>query len=332
MRVVLIGSTKRGYLTLQALLENGANVVGVVSLAQHAHETERYETAFQELTGHHQVPCVETQWMKEHDYAALLRDTWQADVAFIVGCRVLIPPAVYQAPRLGSLAVHDSLLPEYRGFAPLNWAILNGEDHTGVTLFYLSEAMDEGDIVLQQAVPIGPDETAPQVYEKVCQATLAVVLEGHARLMSGTAPRIPQPPASGNYTCSRTPLDGCIDWQQPTKIIYDLVRALTRPYPGAYTHFQGRKLLVWAAQPGASVNYIGRIPGRVVGFSTDQGWVDVLTGDGVLRLTCVQAEEGEPVPPASLIRSVRASLGLHPVELLQRLQELEARLKEAEEP
>ena len=143
--------------------------------------------AIADLTAQYHVPCIETQWMKDRDYAALLADEWQADVAFIVGCRVLISRAVYEAPRLGSLAVHDSLLPEYRGFAPLNWAILNGEDHTGVTLFYLSEAMDDGDIVLQQSVPIGPDETAPQVYAKVCQATIDVVLDGHARLLAGDA-------------------------------------------------------------------------------------------------------------------------------------------------
>jgi methionyl-tRNA formyltransferase len=328
MRVAFIGSTKRGYLTLKALLEDGANVAGVVSLAQHAHETERYEQNFSELAARHNIPCVQTQWMKDRDYAALLAGEWQADAAFVVGCRVLIPPAVYEAPRLGSLAVHDSLLPEYRGFAPLNWAILNGEDHTGVTLFYLSEAMDEGDIVLQQRVPIGPDETAPQIYEKVCQATVDVVLSGHAALLRGNAPRIHQIPGSGSYTCSRTPLDGCIDWQRPTRETYNLVRALTSPYPGAYTHLQGRKLLVWAAEPGPQVNYVGRIPGRVIGLSATEGWADVLTGDGVLRLTSVQLEDGEPVPPASLIKSVRISLGLHPVELLERIRQLEAQLEE----
>jgi methionyl-tRNA formyltransferase len=332
MRVVFIGSTKRGYETLKALLEAGADVVGVVSLAQHAHETGRFEGAITDLTAQYHVPCIETQWMKDRDYAALLVDEWQADVAFIVGCRVLIPRAVYEAPRLGSLAVHDSLLPEYRGFAPLNWAILNGEDHTGVTLFYLSEAMDDGDIVLQQAVPIGPDETAPMVYEKVCQATVDVVLDGHARLVSGNAPRIPQVDGVGSYTCSRTPLDGCIDWARSTTETYDLIRALTQPYPGAYTHYKGRKLLVWAAEPAPPVNYVGRIPGRVVGLSSAEGWVDVLTTDGILRLTSVQLEGGEPTAPASVIRSVRASLGLNPVELLERIQELEARLKVLEEP
>lgn len=327
MRVVFIGSTKRGYLTLKALLESGADVVGVVSLTQHAHETERYEQAIDELAAEYSVPVVATQWMKDRDYTALLTQEWQADMAFIVGCRVLIPRKVYEAPRLGSLAVHDSLLPEYRGFAPLNWAILNGEKHTGVTLFYLSEVMDEGDIVMQQSVPIGPDETAPQVYEKVCQATVDVVLDGHARLLAGEAPRISQTPGSGSYTCSRTPLDGCIDWQRSTLEIYNLVRALTQPYPGAYTYYKGCKLLVWAAEPAPQVNYIGRIPGRVVGFSASEGWVDVLTGDGVLRLVSVQLEGEEPVSPGKLIKSVRVSLGLHPMELMERIRQLEARLE-----
>jgi methionyl-tRNA formyltransferase len=154
-----------------------------------------------------------------------------------------------------------------------------------------------------------------------------VVLEGYARLLAGDALRIQQTPGSGSYTCSRTPLDGCIDWNRSTREIFNLVRALTRPYPGAYTYLQGRKLLVWAAEPAPAVKYVGRIPGRVVGFSSAEGWVDVLTGDGILRLASVQLEAGEPVLPANVIRSVRVSLGLHPAELLERIHQLEARLE-----
>jgi len=177
-------------------------------------------------------------------------------------------------------------------------------------------------------VPIGQNETAPQVYEKVCQATVDVVLDGHARLLAGNAPRIPQAAGAGSYTCSRTPLDGCIDWTRSTAEIYNLIRALTQPYPGAYTYYKGRKLLLWAAEAAPPVNYVGRIPGRVIGLSVKEGWVDVLTGDGILRLTQVQLEDEEPVVPASVIKSVRVSLGLHPVELLERIRELEARLKD----
>jgi len=113
-----------------------------------------------------------------------------------------------------------------------------------------------------------------------------------------------------------------------TKEIYDLVRALTMPYPGAYTHYQGRKLLVWAAEPAPPAHYVGRIPGRVAGFSTAEGWVDVLTGDGTLRLKQVQLEGEAPTAPSSVVHSVRVSLGLHPVDLLARIQELEKQLKE----
>src|ERR1044071_2591352 len=223
MTVLFIGGTLRGYLTLKGLVESGAGVAGIVSLRQDDHEVERYEEPIRRLAEDRGIPHRETKWMKDRDYSAWIREL-APDVAIIVGCRILIPREVYEAPRLGSLAVHDSLLPAYRGFAPLNWAIINGETQTGVTLFYLNEGMDTGDIVAQRSVPIGLTDTAPQVYERVCQATVDVVLEGCGTLEAGSAPRIPQDPAAGSYTCSRTPGDGEIDWRRPTREIFNLVR------------------------------------------------------------------------------------------------------------
>src|SRR4051794_20542880 len=179
MRTLFIGGTRRGYQTLSALLEAGANITGILSLRQDDHETDRFEEPIRRLAAERNIPCYESKWLKDRDYGAILRDEIKPDIAYVVGCRILIPPDLYEIPSRGTLAVHDSMLPEYRGFAPLNWSILNGEDHTGVTLFYLSELMDGGDIVCQKSVPIGADDTAAEVYERVCQATIDVVLEAH---------------------------------------------------------------------------------------------------------------------------------------------------------
>jgi methionyl-tRNA formyltransferase len=328
MNILFIGGTKRGYLTAKALLEQGAHVSGIVSLTQDAHEVERYEQPIERLAQAHNIVHYQTKALKERDYAKLIAEEIKPDVAFVVGCRILIPESIYGIPRLGTLAVHDSLLPNYRGFAPLNWAVLNGEKQTGVTLFYLDDRMDGGDIVGQRAVPILSTETAAEVYEKVCTETVSLVLQACAQLAQGSAPRRPQNYDEGSFTCSRTPDDGLVDWSASTQAIHDRVRALGRPYPGAFTFYHGEKMLLWKAMPSpAGRHYVGRIPGRVVAISPD-GHVDVLTGDGVLRLLEVQIEGQTAASASSVIKSVKSTLGLSSVELLARIRTLEQQLRE----
>jgi methionyl-tRNA formyltransferase len=123
-----------------------------------------------------------------------------------------------------------------------------------------------------------------------------------------------------------------IDWQKPTPEIYNQVRALAYPYPGAFTFYKGKKLIVWEAKPlDVSPRYVGRIPGRVVNVSSTEGTVDVLTGDGILRVCGVQLEGGEKVAAAEVISSVRSHLGLHPLELLDRIEALERQIRELAE-
>jgi methionyl-tRNA formyltransferase len=323
MRTLFIGGTRRGYLTFKALAEQGAQFAGVISLRQDAHETDRYETPMRSLAESLRVPIHETRALKDRHYGALIAEELRPDIALVVGCRILLPRAIYEIPPLGTLAVHDSLLPEYRGFAPLNWSIINGADHTGVTLFYLSDAADEGDIVAQQRIEFGPDETAPEVYDRVCAATVELVLGAYPLLAAGTAPRRPQSGAA-SYTCSRTPVDGIIDWSQSTRTIYNLVRGLAYPYPGAFTYHEGNKLTVWRARPMLDPpTYTGRIPGRVVAISRTDATVDVLTGDGVLRRYEVQLDGGVRSPAADAIHSVRCTLGLRVEHLLERIKTLE---------
>jgi methionyl-tRNA formyltransferase len=332
IKVLFIGGTKRGYMTLSALLETGAEVIGIISLRQDEHETERYEEPIQSLAEKFRIPIYETKWMKDRNWAELIAEDLRPDIAFVIGCRILIPREIYRIPPLGMLGVHDSLLPRYRGFAPTNWAILNGENITGVTLFYLSELMDGGDIVSQKQVRIGPDEAAPAVYERVCRATTDLILETYSLLGQGTVPRTKQDYSQGSFTCARIPADGYIEWSQRTVAIYNQVRALTAPYPGAFTYYKNRPLTVWSARPVDNPrDYVGRIPGRVVGISKSQGHIDVLTGDGTLRIFEIQRDAEDKTAAANVIQSPRATLGLRPVDLLQRIQELEKQVVELTE-
>ena len=220
---------------------------------------------------------------------------WHAtppDLMFMVSWRYLVPPAVYERARLGAYVFHDSLLPEYRGFSPTVWAILNGEDHTGVTLFEIAEGVDNGPIIAQRRIPIGPDDSIAEVLPRVTDAYLELLTEQLPALLAGTAPRKAQDHSQATYTCRRLPEDNQIDWSRPAAEIHDLIRAVTAPYPGAYTTLGGKPLRVWSAwrMPNYS-RFVGVVPGRVVEVLPGVGSV-VLTGAGTLLLKDVQLADG----------------------------------------
>jgi methionyl-tRNA formyltransferase len=166
------------------------------------------------------------------------------DFLFSFYYRRMLHPPLLALPARGALNMHGSLLPRYRGRAPVNWAVLHGERETGATLHYMTEKPDAGDIVAQTAVPILPDDTAREVFDKVTLAaeiTLAGILPA---LLAGTAPRKPQDSARASYFGGRRPEDGAIDWFRSATEVHNLVRAVAPPYPGAFTTLQGERARV----------------------------------------------------------------------------------------
>jgi methionyl-tRNA formyltransferase len=166
------------------------------------------------------------------------------DFVFSFYYRAMLKPPLLQIPSRGALNMHGSLLPRYRGRAPVNWAVLFGERETGATLHYMTEKPDAGDIVAQTAVPILPDDTAREVLDKVTVAAEMTLDRVLPALLAGTAPRIAQDLAQGSYYGGRTPEDGAIDWSRDATTIHNLVRAVAPPYPGAFTTVGGRSARV----------------------------------------------------------------------------------------
>jgi methionyl-tRNA formyltransferase len=212
----------------------------------------------------------------------------------------MVPREIFERPRLGSFVFHDSMLPAYRGFSPTVWAIANGEDHTGVTLFHMDDAVDAGDIVDQERVPIGSNETIRDVLERTTETYLVLLKRNLRALKAGTAPRRAQDHAAATYCRRRTREDNQIDWARPTAEILNLVRAVARPYSGAYTSMSGRQLQIWAAQPGRSNGVRHLAPGRT---RTDSraGLVEVGTADGLVVVSEAQIVGGEPSRAAEVI-------------------------------
>jgi methionyl-tRNA formyltransferase len=162
------------------------------------------------------------------------------DFVFSFYYRSMLKPALLAAGVRGALNIHGSLLPKYRGRAPINWAVINGERETGATLHYMVEKPDAGDIVDQQAVPILADDTAQEVFAKVTVAAEITLNRSLPRLIDGTAPRIRQDLSLGSYFPGRKPEDGRIDWSRPAAVIHNLVRGVAPPYPGASTSLAGK--------------------------------------------------------------------------------------------
>ncbi len=166
--------------------------------------------------------------------------TLRPDFVFSFYYRRMLKPALLAAAVRGALNMHGSLLPKYRGRAPINWAVINGERETGATLHHMVDKPDAGDIVDQQAVPILADDTALEVFAKVTVAAEITLNRSLPRLIDGTAPRIHQDPSLGSYFRGRKPEDGRIDWSRPAAAIHNLVRGVAPPYPGAFTSLGGK--------------------------------------------------------------------------------------------
>jgi methionyl-tRNA formyltransferase len=260
-----------------------------------------------------------------------IRDRLAPDVIFCLGWRTLIPMEVLNCAPHGGVAVHDSLLPRLRGFAPTNWGLILGHDQLGATLFQLTDAMDAGDIYFQEAITPQPRESYESVQSRIADLSVELFARYLDAAQAGTLTAFPQIESNATYTCARSPADGEICWQQSSREIERLVCALGPPAPGAFTYHQGEPLVIdraWAVKNPR--HYAGRIPGRIVDRDRAAGTVDVLCGDGVLRIYRVRTFTGQDQPAAAVLRRVRESLGLNYsqeiISLRQRLARLELQL------
>jgi methionyl-tRNA formyltransferase len=223
--------------------------------------------------------------------------------------------------------VHYAPLPRYRGRATVNWAIINGEPEVFISIHCLVPGLDAGGILAQEATAVGPRDTVTDLYERLNSLQRELLGPAVARRISGDE-GTPQQEGEATYTCTRIPADGEVDWSASTDAIDRLIRALTEPYPGAYTWIGLKRLVVLDARPAPDAPiYEGRVPGRVVRVNRSVGWVDVLTGDGVLRLNKLAPDGGEPGPASAVVTSLRQTLGLQTTDLVRDVVMLRERLE-----
>ena len=305
MKIILAAGRRHGIKCLEEIIEQGHEVVGVFGLREHLHENVKYTSELETLTSENQISYFPEKKLHDTKSAQLVKSL-SPDFMLVVKWRRIIGREVYKIPKLGTAIIHDSLLPKYRGFAPLNWAIINGETSTGATMFYIAEEMDAGPVIAQKEISIGDDDTIKTMDGKMVEVYKSLLRKSLAGIASHKITAIEQNESLATFCASRTPSDGIINWSESASNIYNLIRGTSWPFPGAYTYFNGKKVIIWSAGIVSETDdYVGRIPGRVIKL-LPSGGVWVLTGKGIIEIKTLQSENEAEINASELVRSIRS--------------------------
>ncbi len=254
MNIVFFGATELGYKCCRLIIENKlANICGIFTIPQEFNISYSDKPVinvnfadFHELGNEFGIPVTDVTG-KMGTYTDKIQK-FNPDLIVVIGWYYMIPEAIRNLAAKGCVGMHASLLPKYRGGAPLVWAIINGEEKTGLTFFYLGSGVDNGDIIAQHEIEIKETETIKDILDKVTASALDITREFIPMLSSGKAPRIKQDESQATTVPQRKPEDGQIDWNWDVKRIKNFIRAQTKPYPGAFTIINGKKINLWDAE------------------------------------------------------------------------------------
>ncbi|MEY3619927.1 MAG: hypothetical protein RLZZ391_293 [Bacteroidota bacterium] len=300
-RIVFMGTPAFAVASLKALLEAKMNVVGVVTAPDKpaGRGMQLQQSAVKQYAMAHGLPIAQPEKLKALEFIAQIQ-AWAPDIQIVVAFRML-PESIWSFPPMGTLNVHGSLLPQYRGAAPINWAIINGEKETGVTTFRLQHAIDTGDILLQERIPITENMTAGELHDimmEVGAQTLVTTLKG---LIDQTIQAIPQKEDSSIHHAPKIFTKDCnIDWEQPAEKVHNLIRGLA-PFPGALTKVDGKIVKLF------STTVINETPKESIGgFVTDgKTYAKFACIDGYILLNDIQWEGKKRMPIADFLRGYK---------------------------
>ena len=277
--IVVFAYSEPGYACLQALISAKANILAVYTHQDDPDEEIWFHSVY-DLAIKHNIPVFRPKKI-DADACAHIQKL-NPDIIFSFYFRRLIPDEIILRPRLGSYNLHGALLPKYRGQTCINWAVVNGEKHTGATLHLMTDKADEGDIVAQRSFDIAFSDTALDVFKHVSKIAGEMILEYLPQIESGNVKLTPQDNSLATKFGRRRPKDGLLDFSKDAITLYNLIRGVTHPFPGAFTYVNGRKLFVWWAVPIEGTGNIGEV------VSTNP--LCVGTQKGLLKLLTLQFE------------------------------------------
>jgi methionyl-tRNA formyltransferase len=295
LRIVFMGTPEFAVASLDALVQAGCHIVGVITAPdkQAGRGMQLQQSAVKKYAVEKGLPILQPEKLKNEQFLAELK-ALQADVQCVVAFRML-PELVWNMPPMGTVNVHGSLLPQYRGAAPINWAVINGEAYTGVTTFKLQQEIDTGNILLSDKIKIEPDDTAGTVHDKLKELGANLLVKTIQGLADDTITEVPQPstinPPSDGQAFNFQPSalkhapklfteTGKIDFTKPVDEVYNLIRGLS-PYPAAYTSLQGKILKIFKAEkiaeaPTTTVGMYKTDEKNSLQFACSNGYINVL--------------------------------------------------------
>lgn len=301
LRIVFMGTPDFAVASLDALVNAGYRIVGVVTAPDKpaGRGMKLTESAVKKYAVEKNLPVLQPEKLRDPAFIDALRNL-KADLQVVVAFRML-PEIVWNMPPMGTINVHGSLLPDYRGAAPINWAVINGEKETGVTTFKLKHEIDTGDILLQDRMEIGENETATEVHDrmKIIGANLLVkTLRG---LEAGTITEQPQQQSATPKHAPKLFTKDCeIDWNRPVQAIHNQVRGLS-VFPGALTKLDGKILKIYSSLP--EIKSHGDVPGTVV--TDGKSFLKFACANGYLLVTDLQLEGKKRMQTTDFLRGYR---------------------------
>ncbi len=300
LRIIFMGTPEFAVASLHGLVEAGCNIVGVITAPDKpaGRGMELQESAVKKYATEKGLTILQPEKLKNIDFLETLASL-HADLQIVVAFRML-PEVVWNMPPMGTLNLHGSLLPQYRGAAPINWAIINGEKYTGVTTFKLKHEIDTGDILLSEKIAISEEDNVGSLHDKMKETGAAVLLKTVIGLAENTIKEHPQEaidikhaPKIFTETCK-------IDWNKNCEEIYNLIRGLS-PYPAAFTFLEGKKLKVFAATKEITTT----IPSLGNHESDSKSFLKFACADGYLHITDLQLEGKKRMKVEDFLRGYR---------------------------
>lgn len=301
-RIVFMGTPDFAVASLEALVAAGFTIVGVVTAPDKpaGRGLQVQESAVKKFAIANQIPVLQPVKLKDPAFLAALA-AWNPDLQVVVAFRML-PEVVWNKPRLGTINLHGSLLPQFRGAAPINWALIEGEEHTGVTTFLLKQEIDTGDILRSASLPITAADNFGTLYDKLKVVGAKVLVETVERYCKGEL--VPQPQPNSTTPLKEAPKiqkeTGKIDWKKPALVIQNLIRGLS-PHPGAYTFLEGKMFKIFLSTIESTIPDVE--PGTL---QTDgKSFLKFACTDGWLRAEEIQLEGKKRMPIAAFLAGYR---------------------------
>ncbi|NMA13833.1 MAG: methionyl-tRNA formyltransferase [Clostridia bacterium] len=302
MRIIFMGSPDFAVPCLEEMLKSPHEVIAVVTQPDRpkGRGGKLQPTPIKIRAVAEGIPIYQPSKVNTPEFIQQMREL-KPDLAVVVAFGQILKPDLLNIPSLGCINVHASLLPKYRGSAPIHWAIINGEKVTGVTTMYLDPGMDTGDMILAEKVLIADDDTVGTLHDKLALAGAGILYETVKLIDQGKAPRTAQNHEEATYAPLLKREHELIDWKKPVREVYDMVRGMN-PWPGAYTTFNGKVLKIWESM--IDNEGVTGVPGSVVQVVNGQG-IKVQCGDGCLWLCKVQPEGRRPMSADAFARGHR---------------------------